>query len=280
MFLKQLKNELLKLFARKRTYIGFGAFIAVECLILALLQLPKARKAFADILSRNGYGFEEYYSGLTLGLLIIMFTVFLIGGLYLALVSGDVVAKEVEDGTMRMLLSRPISRVRLLSVKWLACSIYTVTLIFFVGLTSLLAGVLYRGGFGSLFIYAPQEHLFAIFDPSEGGWRFARAILILSMTTQVISSLAFMFSCFNMKPAAATILTLSIIFMDFVLKNMPYFSEIQHYFITYHTSSWIRTFHPMAPWWSIGQSLVFLATLNATFFIIGVTSFCTRDLKS
>ena len=38
----------------------------------------------------------------------VMWTVFLLGGLYLALVvAGDVMSKEVEDGTMRMILCRP-----------------------------------------------------------------------------------------------------------------------------------------------------------------------------
>jgi ABC-2 type transport system permease protein len=37
-FLQQFRFELLKLFARKRTYFGFGAFLAVELLILLLLQ--------------------------------------------------------------------------------------------------------------------------------------------------------------------------------------------------------------------------------------------------
>src|SRR3989338_2460376 len=114
MFWTQLKNELLKLFARKRTHIGFGAFVSVEIIILTLLQLPRPKKAFMEHLDRNGYGFEEYYAGLTLAMLMILGTISLLGGLYLALVSGDMVAKEVEEGTLRMILSRPISRLRLL----------------------------------------------------------------------------------------------------------------------------------------------------------------------
>lgn len=143
MFATQLKNELLKLFARKRTHIGFGAFLVVQLLILAMLQLPKAKRAFAQLLTSNGYLPEEYYAGLTLGLLIIVFTISLLGGLYVALVGGDVVAKEVEDGTLRMILCRPISRLRLLTVKWLACVIYTFSLMLFLGVTSLLAGTIY-----------------------------------------------------------------------------------------------------------------------------------------
>lgn len=280
MFLIQLRNELLKLFARKRTYIGFGAFLFVEVVILGLLHLPKAKKAFMDILTSNGYGFEEYYSGLSLGLVLILFTISLLGGLYLALVSGDMVSKEIEEGTMRMILSRPISRLRLLWIKWLSCSIYTFALIFFIAATSLWAGVIYRHGMGKLFIFAPEEQLFAIFDTREGLWRFIRGIFFLSLTLQVVSTTGFMFSCFKMKPAAATILTLSLMFVDFVLRNVPYFSSFKEYFMTYHIHSWIRTFHTPVPWWSFMESLLYLAALNATFWIIGAMGFCTRDFKA
>jgi len=279
MFFIQLRNELLKLFARKRTYIGFGAFVAVEAIILAILQSPKPKKAFTNLLTSNGYGFEEYYSGLTLGLLMILGTVFLLGGLYLALVSGDMVAKEVEEGTMRMILSRPISRIRLLLIKWLACAIYTFALIVFIGVTSLIAGVIYRKGLGGLFVFDSQDHLFAVFNTREGLWRFARGILFLSMTIQIVSTMGFMFSCFKMKPAAATILTLSIMFVDFVLHNMPYFVSFQKYFITYHTHCWVRTFHPVIPWWGIVESILYLAALNMTFWLIGAMGFCSRDFK-
>jgi len=280
MFFTQLQNELLKLFARKRTYIGFGAFVCMEVIILALLQLPKAQKAFSELLTRNGYGFEEYYSGLTLAMVMILATVFLLGGIYLALVSGDVVAKEVEEGTMRMILSRPISRVRVLLVKWLACVIYTVVLVFFIGATGLMAGVIYRGGLGKLFVFAPPEHIFGLFDTAEGTWRFVRGICFLSLVLQVISTLGFMFSCFNMKPAAATILTLSVMFLDFVLRHMEYFEDIQKYFIAYHAACWVRTFHDVVPWWEILESLAYLAALNLTFFVVGTMNFCTRDFKS
>jgi ABC-2 type transport system permease protein len=55
----QLRGELEKLFARKRTYIGFGAFVAMEILILAILTLPRARQAFGELMANNGLRFED-----------------------------------------------------------------------------------------------------------------------------------------------------------------------------------------------------------------------------
>lgn len=280
MFLIQLRHELLKMFARKRTYIGFGSFLFVQILILALLQLPKAKRAFTELLTSNGYLAQEYYSGLTLGLLIIVFTFSLLGALYVALVGGDMVAKEVEDGTMRMILSRPISRVQLLAIKWTACAIYTFVLVIFLGATSLAAGVIYRGGLGKLFVFVPQEGLFGIFSTGEGLSRYARSVLFLGLVTQIIAAAAFMFSCFNMKPAAATILTLSLMFVDFVLRNIPYFRGFQKYFISYHTACWARTYFDVVPWPGIAESLIYLAALGVTFWIVGAVAFVSRDFKS
>ena len=97
---------------------------------------------------------------------------------------------------------------------------------------------------------------------------------------KIVTAIAFMFSCFNMKPAAATILTLSVIFVDFVLRSIPYFSSFQKYFISYHAACWSRTYLEIVPWWSIGESLAYLGALGGTFLIIGAMTFCTRDFKS
>src|SRR2546430_2156688 len=106
LFLRQFRGELLKMFARKRTWIGFGAFCGLELIIITLLQTRSVQRGFREFLEHNGAVFEEYFGGLTLAFDVMALTVVLLGALYLALVAGDIVGKEVEDGTMRMTLCR------------------------------------------------------------------------------------------------------------------------------------------------------------------------------
>jgi len=279
LFWRQLRLELVKLFARKRTYIGFGAFFLVELLILSLLQLRPAQRAFARLLETNGFLFEQYFSGLTLAFLMMTNTIFFLSSLYLSLIAGDMVAKEAEDGTLRMILCRPVSRWRVLLVKYLACIVYTAALMVFIVATSLLGGIAYKG-MGGLFVYAPLQGVFGLFDAGPGLVRFlvAGGLLCLVMTT--ISTLGFMFSCFNMKPAAATILTLSILFIDMVVQIIPYFESIRGWLLTFHMSSWVLVFQPRIPWWKIAESLVYLAAFNLSFLIIAGWHFTRRDFKS
>ncbi|MBB6428536.1 ABC transporter permease subunit [Algisphaera agarilytica] len=279
LIVRQFNDELFKLFARKRTYIGFGAFVVLQVMILALLQHPRAKASIAELLEQNGLGFDDHYMGLTLAIVVIAFSFTFLGGLYVALIAGDIVAKEVEDGTMRMILSRPIGRVRLLMIKFAACVLYTLVLVCFLGVTALCCASLYRGGLGKLFIFFPDEELFAFYDAGEGLWRYTRSIACLSFATLTIAAMGFMFSCFKMKPAAATILTLSVFFVDVVLMNLPYFAELRHLFMSYHIGFWVRTYHAYPPWHEIVQSVAWLVGLMSTFVVVGVTHFAGRDLK-
>ena len=95
-----------------------------------------------------------------------------------------------------------------------------------------------------------------------------------------VMGLAFMFSCFNVKPAAATILAVSFVFVNFIMQNIPYFRDLQHWFLTYHLNLWQFMFAQPIPWWRIGESLSILLGFNLTFVVIGVTAFHVRDIKS
>ena len=279
LFLLQFRGELIKLFARKRTYIGFGTFVGVEGLLLFLLQLPKPKEHFRRLIEESGYAFERYFSGLTLGLLMVMWTIFLLGALYLALVSGDVVAKEIEDGTMRMTLCRPVSRGRLIVLKFSACAFYTFALVFFIGLSALVAGVAYRG-IGGLFAFAPLEKLFALHEFAPGLARYFAALPLLGLSLLSITSLGFMCSCFNMKPAAATIVTLSMMFLDSIFRNIPYFESLHPYFITTHMATWLNVFRIPIPWPQMIEDYAYLLAIDATFVLIAYASFSRRNFKS
>ncbi|MBB6441432.1 ABC-2 type transport system permease protein [Phycisphaera mikurensis] len=244
-----------------------------------MLQHPRPKEEIAKLLGENGLEFASHYQGLTLAVVIIAFSFTFLGGLYVALVSGDIVAKEVEEGTMRLVLARPVSRVRLLGVKYAACLVYTLSLVAFLGVTALTLASLYRGGLGRLFIVIPDEQLFAFYGTGEGLYRYARGVLCLAYATCVIASLGFMFSCFRMKPAAATILTLSVLFVDLVLGQLPYFKSLRHWFISYHAGFWVRTFLAYPPWPMIARSALILFALSATFVSVGIVGFQQRDLK-
>jgi len=89
-----------------------------------------------------------------------------------------------------------------------------------------------------------------------------------------------MFSCFNMKPAAATILAISYILLSLVFENLQFFSSYENWFITHHFKCWLLIFQNPVSWPQIFQSEIILFAASATAFIVGAMAFQVRDIKS
>ncbi len=279
LFLLQLCGELWKLFARKRTYLGFGVFLAVEVLILILWQLPRGQRWMERMIEQSGGAFELYFSGLTVAMIMVTTTVFLLGGLYLGLVGGDLIAKEVEDGTMRMTLCRPVSRLRVLLVKYVTSVIYTFALVLFIGLSALAAATLVRGT-GGLFLMIPEEKLVTFFDFADGLRRYLAALPCLALSLLSISTFSFQLSCWNVKPAAATIGAITVFFVDWILHLVPYFETYRPWMMTTHMHTWLNVFRQPVPWFQMLEDYAYLGGLNATFLVVGLVVFSARDFKS
>ena len=281
LFLQQLRGELQKLFARPRTWIGYGAFLIMEALILFVYKLERSQQHMRGIIERNGLEFGSYYSSLTITFTIMLLSMFLLGSIYFALVAGDIVAKENEDGNLRMVFSRPISRLRLLLVKYTAVSLYTFSFVFFVGITGYLMAVAAVGWQGGLFVMEPKMKVFAAYPEWwEGAWRLALCAAGIGLSMITLSSIAFMFSCLKIKPAAATIITLTILFVDMILQNFPFFKPYESFFITWRMGNWIFLMEQNIPWPKLIESYALLGGLNITLFVIGWTSFQLRDFKT
>ncbi len=281
-FFRHLGCELLRLYARRRTHIGFAVFLAVEMLIYFLITRDSARAGMKRFIERVAGGFEEYFSALTLAFIIVSATMFLLGLVFIALVAGDIVAKESEDGNLRLLLARPISRFRLLLTKFLACQVYAVSLYVFVGVTTLIVGLLERGWGGGMLVMTPAMPRASLFEWDEGLARYAMAILAFGIVYLPVTGVAFFFSCLKIKPATATIATVAFFIADSILHmiELPAFDPYRPYFLASKMRAWLYLFYEEIPWSRFLEASAWLIGFSLTGFVLGWIVFERRDVKS
>jgi len=261
--------------------MGYGAFLVMEAVILIVYKMDGSQRLMRRMVEQNGLDFSTYYSSLTITFTIMLLSMVLLGAIYFALVAGDIVAKENEDGNLRLVFARPISRFRLLLVKYTAVCLYTFSFVFFVGLSGYAMAVAAVGWQGGLFVMEPKMKIFAAYgDWSTGAARLALSAAGIGISMITLSSIAFMFSCFKIKPAAASIITLTILFVDMILQEFPFFKPYQEWFITWRMSSWLFLMENPISWAKIVESYALLFGLNVTLFTMGWLSFQTRDFKT
>lgn len=131
------RGELFKVLARPRTWLGFAAAVIgpIIYLMLELAQGPP-NGPLANNLGHTGVGFA-----LVVVKLIAVFGPAVIA----ALVAGDIVASEREDGTLKTVLTRSLSRTELLLGKLLALFTYLFMAMVAFFLVSTVAGIIAWG---------------------------------------------------------------------------------------------------------------------------------------
>jgi ABC-2 type transport system permease protein len=205
---KLVKIELYKIFTKPRTYIGFGAvFLIVVAIQLGFYFEGEDILGFVIENLKDSFIFEGDLINVYTVSYIVLNSLWIHVPILIALVTGDLIAGEANSGTFRLILTRPVSRTKLLAAKFFAGWTYTYMVIILMIILSVGLGSLLFGS-GDLLLLKGTLN---IFSASDALWRFglAYAYGILSMT--VVASLAFMLSAFAENSVGPIIGTFAII---------------------------------------------------------------------
>ena len=232
-----LQIELFKIFRRPRTYISFAAIAAIVLLIQLALYvdgevyigflLGNLESFRIDGKILNGY-FVCYY---------ILQTLLIHVPLLIALVGGDMIAGEANMGTLRLLISKPISRTNLLLGKFLASTIYTLMLLVWMAVLSLLLSMLIFGT-GDLMVF--QSEMVIQIPSQDVFWRYLAAFAFAAIAMTTVAALSFLLSLFAENSIGPIVATMSVVIVFTILTTMdlPLFVSLRPYLFTSHMLGW------------------------------------------
>lgn len=229
--------ELQKMFKKWRTYIGF---IAIGILVpIVQITLYINGDSFVQAQTRSLQNSFMIVGNLFNGYLIanlVLFSMFIHIPFLIVLVGGDILAGEATAGTYRMILTRPFSRLQIITSKFIAGIIYVTSLIAWLAFLSLGVSVMMFGT-GELVTFHEKLIIFASDDIL---WRFLCAYLysILSMST--VFALSFFFSSMVQNAIGPIVATMAVIIIFLILSTLPidFLKSLEPYFFTSHLSQW------------------------------------------
>jgi len=275
-----IRIELLKIFRKWRTYIGFIAIgILVPLLHLAMYlegqkSLEFITRGLRDSFILVGNLLNGYWISYIILNALTIHIPFLI-----TLVAADLLAGEATAGTYRLLVTRPVSRMQIVTSKFLSGIIYTGSLILFLAFMSMAVGLIIFGS-GELIVTGNQSII--IFEKSDILWRFflAYGFAILSMT--VVCSLAILFSSLVENAIGPIVATMAIIIIFIILSafDVGILSEIKPYLFTNYMMDWREFFDDPVDWLEIIKSVLILCGHVLLFFTATSFIFRKKDILS
>lgn len=240
-----LQIELYKIFKRPRTYIAFAVIAVIVFLIQIALKFG-GEEYMGLMMSGLGGTFEVPTKQVLNGYLVcyIILNLLLIHvPILVALVAGDLVAGEANAGTLRLLVSKPISRTQFLLVKFTAASIYTILLLVWMSILALFLSIVI---FDTNSLFVAREFETNIISVSDVLWRYGAAFIFAIIGLITVAALAFMLSVFaenSIGPIVATVCVI-IVFTILTTMQIPFYDDtVKPYLFTTHMLGWKGFFY-------------------------------------
>jgi ABC-2 type transport system permease protein len=271
--------ELVKLFLKKRTYLGFGIVLLIVPLVEVAMKLEGGR--FVTMATRGLSRDFLFVGNLFNGWFVanqIMNSLWIHIPLLISFVAGDQLAGEATAGTYRLILIRPVSRTRIFIVKYITTFIYTVIFVFFLaGLSVGLALILL--GRGDLILIGQR---IIILPEAEIAWRTTVAYLLATVMMITIASISFFFSSFVENAIGPIVATMGLLIVCTVITVMPVemFEIPKQFLFTRYMNMWQKIFQDPIPWNEVKTGMLCMGAWTLAAVLGAWSVFVKKDILS
>jgi ABC-2 type transport system permease protein len=264
------RSELRLMLGRRRNQAGLLVLAAVPAFISISVK---------SALSQPGQDAPDFFRSITgNGLFVALAALTIEIGLFLPLavsvVAGDSVAGEANIGTLRYLLVVPVSRLRLLFVKYAAVTIGAFLAAFMVSVVGMAMGIVLFGG-GSMTLLSGTQVSFG-----AGLWRVVLATTYLSCGLAALGAVGLFASTLTEQPIAATIATVMFSSTSLVLDSIPQVAWLHPCLLTHHWLDFGDLFRNPIAWNNITAGLWLAASYVVVFLAAAWARLSTKDVTS
>jgi ABC-2 type transport system permease protein len=266
-----MASELQVMFTRRRTWAMLAAIALIPILLAIAVFLSSDRLApgegppFVDRVTQNGL-FTGFAAMLLATPLFLPLTV--------AVVSGDTIAGEAGQGTLRYLLIAPVGRLRLLIVKYLG------TLVFVIAgtLTLMIAGAIIGA---ILFPVGPVTLLSGdVIGLGESFLRMGLVALYVTVSLMGMLAVGLFISTLTTVPVGAMTGVLVASGVSQILGNLPQVEVIHPWLFTHYWLDFADMLRQPLEWGNFGANLVLQLGYVALFGALAYGRFSSKDILS
>ena len=260
--------ELRKLAAQKRTYLGF---------VIAIIT-PVFFVVAEHFQHRHGHGGNSIFfaeitqSGLVTPVLTLILSSTFFLPLASALVSGDIVAAEDNNGTLKTILTRSVDRGQVFAAKALAAFTYAAAAVFLAALVATLAGIA-SWGFHDI-----RSLSGTIVPPGEALLLILAANVCYLIPIAAIVSIGVLLSTITRNSAAAVVGTLAVTLVLALIPVIPGLEGAKPYLLTSEYNAWQGLLRTPTDWSPIWHSAWVCALYAAPSLLVPYLVFLRRDV--
>lgn len=273
------KIELFKIFRQKRSYIGFVALIVI--ILLSHFAMIWEGQEMHDFITQNLSDAFIMQGNLVNGYLItylVLNFLWVYVPLLIVLVTGDLISGEAQAGTFRIILTRPVSRAKLITAKYIAAMLYTFVFMVIFAVLSLGLGLLIFGKGDLMVIFGSVN----IFSENDVLWRFILAFFYGFISMCTVAALSLLLSSLSENSLSPILSTMAIIIVFTFIStlNLGIFSTVNPFLLTTYLDSWQSLFSYDIKVGDLFIDAFILCIYSLVFYGLTIFIFRKKDILS
>lgn len=263
------RSELALIGGRRRNQMGLLVLAAIPIIMaIATKMTATDRRRGGDLLS------SMTSNGLfvPLAALLVEMTMFL--PLAIAMLSGDAIAGEANIGTLRYLLTVPVSRTRLLLVKYASLCFGALWGVLTVAVPGAIIGI-------ALFGFGDMPTLSG--STLSGGaaiGRFALVIVYLTTCLAALAAVGLFISTLTEQPIAAAVAVMIFVIVSWILDGVPQLDWLHDWLLVDRWLAFQDFLRDPIAWHDISQGLFVNGLYAVVFWLLAWARFAGKDVTS
>ncbi|WP_433718159.1 ABC transporter permease [Actinoplanes sp. CA-051413] len=268
-----LRSELRLIAVRRRNQVGLAALAAVPIVLAVAMKVaapdtsdrPGGGPDFFAQITGNGFFVALAALGVELGLFL---------PIAIAMLAGDAVAGEANQGTLRYLLTVPVGRTRLLAVKYAGIVTGAFLAPLVVAVSGLVIGLILFGG-GDVTLLSGTQVGFG-----EALLRLLGVCLFLGVCLSALGAMGLFLSTLTEQPMGATIALTMLTVASFVLQQIPQLDWLHPYLLTRHWQDFGELLRDPVSFDALTPGLLSAGAYILVFLSAAWARFAGRDITS
>ncbi len=279
-----IRDELLKIATQKKSYIMLFGFAGFMLLGLFAYLSPGGQWELAR--ATNDFQSAEqaavYFDGMLFSRLLLSSSMMILLPIVGCVLTGDCVAGEMQDGSLKLLLARSRSRSQVILAKFIAVYLVTLLYLAFFAVLPLAVGWIWLGAQPEQAVQLVSEiHSirWMILPLGEALGRYWLVVGYFAVAILALEAIGIFCSTLFNRMAAATVTLLTVYFVSYLVAALPFTERIRPWLLSFtFNDAFVLFLHPI-PWGRIAVNLITLGWYAAFFLLLAMMHFKTKDVK-
>ena len=262
-----LRSELRLIMGRRRNQAGMLVLASVPVLIAIALRASSDGGEGGGLLALANNGVFVALTALSVEIALFL-------PLAVAALSGDAIAGEANQGTLRYLLTVPVGRTRLLVVKYVSLVIGSAVGVLVVAGTGLVVG-------GALLGLGPTTLLSGVqIELPQALWRLAIAGVYLTAGLAALAALGLFISTLTEQPIGAMIAVTVASTAMWIMDSIPQLDWLHPWLLVHRWTAFADAFRDPVFWDTMATGMAVNLGYAAVFGALAWARFAGKDITS